>query len=62
MATVEPLRMPAAERGATLTAEERAVIEALRATRFGSVEVIVHQSRIVQLVRSEKQRFEPGPA
>lgn len=40
--------------------EERAVIAAIRDTRYGNVEIVVHQSRIVQLVRSEKLRFEPA--
>lgn len=43
-----------------LRPEERAVIAAIRDTRFGAVEIVVHQSRIVQVTRSEKQRFEPG--
>lgn len=42
-----------------LRPEERAVIAALRELRFGTLEVVVHQSRVVQLTRSEKQRFEP---
>jgi hypothetical protein len=46
---------PSAER---LRPEERAVIDALRQLSFGTLEVVVHQSRIVQLTRSEKQRFD----
>lgn len=34
------------------------VLRAIRDTRFGTVEVVVHQSRIVQITRSEKLRFE----
>jgi len=41
-----------------LRPDERAVIAALRELRFGTVEITVHQSRIVQLTRSEKIRFE----
>lgn len=59
MASTELLRSePRRERIDALAPEERAVLEAIRALRFGSVEVVVHQSRIVQLVRSEKQRFD----
>lgn len=37
---------------------EAEVLRAIRDTRFGTVEVVVHQSRIVQITRSEKVRFE----
>jgi hypothetical protein len=37
---------------------EEAVLQAIRDTTFGTIEVTVHQSRIVQIVRSEKQRFD----
>ena len=46
------------------------MLQAIRDTRFGTIEVTVHQSRIVQITRSEKLRFEradltlaarPGP-
>jgi hypothetical protein len=41
----------------TLLEHEREVIEALRALQFGTLEITVHQSRIVQITRSEKVRF-----
>jgi hypothetical protein len=60
MASVEPLRSDSSrDTLERLRPEERAVIAAIRDTRFGAVEIVVHQSRIVQLTRSEKQRFEP---
>lgn len=37
---------------------EAEVLRAIRDTRFGIVEIVVHQSRIVQITRSEKVRFE----
>ena len=37
---------------------EADVLQAIRDTRFGTVEIVVHQSRIVQITRSEKFRFE----
>ena len=37
---------------------EAEVLRAIRETRFGTVEIVVHQSRIVQITRSEKLRFE----
>ena len=37
---------------------ERAVLEALRGMAYGQVEVVVHSSRIVQITRSQKLRFD----
>ena len=37
---------------------EAEVLRAIRHTRFGTVEIVVHQSRVVQITRSEKVRFE----
>ena len=36
----------------------RALREALRGIRFGAVELVVHDGRVVQLERREKVRFE----
>jgi hypothetical protein len=36
---------------------EHDVLQAIRNTTFGTIEVTVHQSRIVQITRSEKLRF-----
>lgn len=47
----------ALERSAAADAEGE-VLRAIRETRFGTVEVVVHQSRIVQVTRSEKVRFD----
>ena len=33
------------------------ILEALRGLRFGSVEIVVHEARVVQIVRTEKVRF-----
>jgi hypothetical protein len=40
-----------------IQAHELAVLQAIRDTAFGTVEVTVHQSRIVQITRSEKLRL-----
>lgn len=37
---------------------EAEVLRAIRETHFGTVEIVVQQSRIVQITRSEKVRFE----
>lgn len=58
MAQIPPLNTLPPPADDTLRPEERAVLTALRELRFGTLEVVVHQSRIVQLTRSEKQRFE----
>jgi len=34
------------------------VLKAIREMAFGTIEITVHQSRIVQIVRSEKVRFD----
>jgi hypothetical protein len=47
--------------GNALTAQEQAVLETIRATPFGTVEVVLHQSRIVQVVKTEKVKLEPDP-
>ncbi len=41
-----------------LTESEQAVLDALRDLRFGSVEVVVHSDRIVQITRSQKLRVD----
>jgi len=37
---------------------EREVREAVRALRFGSVEIVVHEGRVVQVETREKVRFD----
>ena len=37
---------------------ERAVVEAIRALRYGSVEIVVHDGRVVQIETREKVRFD----
>lgn len=44
-----------------LSASERAVLQALRGLSFGSVEAVVHDSRIVRIERKEKLRLEGDP-
>ena len=36
---------------------EAAILEAVRSLRYGSVEVVVHDSRVVQIERKEKTRY-----
>lgn len=44
--------------GAVDTDWERAVVEAIRALRYGSVEIVVHEGRVVQIETREKVRFD----
>ena len=50
-----------AGKDAALSAQEQAVLETIRATPYGTVEVVLHQSRIVQVVKTEKVKLEPDP-
>ena len=36
------------------------ILRALRGIRYGSIEIIVHDGRVVQIERTEKLRFEQG--
>jgi hypothetical protein len=42
--------------GADPTELVTAVTEAAKGLRFGSIEVVVHEGRVVQVVRTEKRR------
>jgi hypothetical protein len=35
------------------------LMEALRSIRYGAIELVIHDGRVVQLERREKARFEP---
>jgi len=37
---------------------EQAILHALKGIRFGSVEIIIHDSKVVQIERKEKTRFD----
>jgi hypothetical protein len=37
---------------------ERAILLALKGIRYGSVEIIIHDSKVVQIERKEKTRFD----
>lgn len=40
----------------------RRVVEAISAIRFGSVEIVIHDGRVVQIERREKVRLEHAGA
>ncbi len=44
--------------GHTLTDIERQILASLQQIRFGSLEIVIHDSRVVQIERSEKLRFD----
>jgi hypothetical protein len=41
---------------------EQTILQALKDLRFGSVEIIVHDSKVVQIERREKVRLELEPS
>jgi len=41
---------------------ERRILQAVRSLEFGTVEITVHDARVVQIERREKMRFERPPA
>ncbi len=41
-----------------ISPQEQAVLNAIRETPFGAIEVVMHQSRIVQIVRTEKMKVD----
>jgi hypothetical protein len=43
--------------GAVETALER-IAQALQGIRFGAIEIVIHEGRIVQIERKEKLRFD----
>ena len=44
--------------GVTSVPAELEILEAVRGIRFGSVEVVIHDSKVVQVIRTEKVRFD----
>jgi hypothetical protein len=40
---------------------EQQILSAIKQVRFGSVEILIHNSKIVQIERKEKIRFDKGP-
>jgi hypothetical protein len=46
---------------APLSEVDAEVIRAIRNIRYGSVEITIHDSRVVQIERKEKRRFERSP-
>ena len=44
---------------ATNEQAEQHILEAIRSLKYGAVEIMVHDSRIVQVEKTEKVRFEP---
>jgi hypothetical protein len=52
-------RVPGAdEREEDLRRAEREILNALREIRYGSLEITIHDSRVVQIERREKVRLE----
>lgn len=41
---------------APLSLAEREIVRAVRAVRYGSIEIVIHESRVVQIEKREKVR------
>lgn len=50
-------RDPATEAAVDLPELAEAVTDAARGLRYGSIEVVVHDARVVQIIRTEKRRI-----
>lgn len=50
--------MPTKQDASDNEAVERHILEAIRGLKYGAVEVLIHDSRIVQVEKTEKMRFE----
>jgi hypothetical protein len=59
-AAIPPTAAPTDATARRVTDQEQAVLDAIRATPYGSVEVVLHQSRIVQVVRTQKLKLDPA--
>jgi hypothetical protein len=46
---------------APISTAERALLEAIRTLRFGSIEAVVHDGRVVRIEKVEKIRFDLDP-
>lgn len=61
-----PIRRSTASNGASESADEPAVtapwlsvvVEKVKSMRYGVVQIVVHDSRVVQIERTERTRFE----
>ncbi len=42
----------------SLTEVERHILQNLQQIRFGTLEIVIHDSRVVQIEKSEKVRFD----
>ncbi len=49
---------PVVVRPDSLTEVERHILQSLQQIRFGSLEIVIHDSRVVQIEKSEKLRFD----
>ncbi|CAL4867959.1 hypothetical protein MMA231_02232 [Asticcacaulis sp. MM231] len=56
VSSTAPVRADFKERD--LTEIERQILTSLQQIRFGSLEIVIHDSRVVQIERSEKLRFD----
>jgi len=58
MTDARPIRSSPANEAAIPAAVQRRILQALSSLAYGSVEIVVHDSRVVQIERRERVRFE----
>ncbi|HEX6750422.1 MAG TPA: YezD family protein [Longimicrobium sp.] len=54
------LRVVPASGAPSAPSAEELILEAVRAIRFGSVQITIHDSQVVQIERTEKLRVPPN--
>lgn len=56
--TIAPAAQASIRADHGLTEVERHILQSLQQIRFGTLEVVIHDSRVVQIEKSEKVRFD----
>jgi hypothetical protein len=54
----KPVNMERSSEGVDDRDVSKSILEAMRGVRYGSIEIVIHDARIVQIVRTEKLRIE----
>ena len=57
-ASLRPETPASREPSQTLSEVERHILQSLQHLRFGTLEIVVHDGRVVQVEKSEKLRFD----
>ena len=55
------MKTPNASNGIPDRYHSAEILEALRGVQYGSVEIVIHDSEVVQIIRKERVRFPHAP-